>query len=187
MVQQRKVKYLREETTVYVFDTRMESWVNIENMYRGVSIRDKVICRVDLTRYLTCMFKDKTLDEYRNAIMNIITYKMSDVATVSAVLTILAGKDEVFANQLKEILVLCNEEDSFGNCILSAISDVIFNQVIKYTTFFRGEEEVVICCSDGFLYFSTPDDKHVLTLPCGAECEVISHAKNWSSIIEYKE
>lgn len=183
-IRETKLKYTQSYIPVEVYDTGLELWPDIDAYYSGVSIRNRVICRIDLGQYLTDLFSKETIDVWRNAIINIATYRINEIDKISAILIELAKNDNKFADQLQSMLITCDENVSYGEFILQTIANTMLAQVDRYRTFFRGKNEFVICESYGYLYFSTSDDSHVLSLPDNVKVEVISYAKNWSGAIE---
>ena len=111
--------------------------------------------------------------------------KIEDPKQFSDVILQLINDDKVFAEEIVNLYHSCPEEQAFGYHIIRAIADVFKNVESDYRTFFRGRPEVVICISDGYLYFSFEDTDEGPLLRDKLECEVLSYAKNWRGKFRY--
>ena len=173
------VKYLKEVTDVITYDTGLTDWVNIDKLYRNKSLRNKVVVRFDVTEFLSKYFELKTIREYRPVFMMIANGLVTDAEKFSAVLTQLVNTDAVFKKEIVNLFHSCPEESSLGAHIIDSIANVFKSVELNYRSFFRGKPEVVICVSDGWLYFSVEDTEYAPELPNDVKCEVLSYAKNW--------
>lgn len=173
------IKYLKDTTTVTTYDTGLTDWDNLDNLYRGKSLRNKVVVRFDVTKFLNKYFEIETIQEYRPVFMMIANGLVTDPNQFSAVLTQLVNTDKVFAKEVINLFHSCPEESSLGTHIIESIAGVFKSVELNYRSFFRGKPEVVICVSNGWLYFSVEDTEYTPVLPNEVECEVLSYAKNW--------
>lgn len=181
------LKYTKSTTTVITYDTGITDYQNIDNLYRGQSLREKVVCKFD-TAYLLCRyFKPETISKYRPVLMMIAKGQITDANQFSTVIRDFIEKDEVFAKQITSIFHSCPEEQNFGHYIEQCFADVFKNVEADYRNFFRGKPPVVICVSDGYLYFSFEDVITGPVLPDQVQCEVLSYAKNWRGDFRFIE
>lgn len=174
-----KLKYTKEVLNVYTLPTGLRVWDKIDSYYKDYQFRDKVICRIDVVKLLTDTFSKKTLEAYRNAIFNIASLGISDPEKLSNMIITLAKNDVVFASKLNEYYYTCDIDCSFGEYIITSLA----NKILYYEDFFRqsfrGMTQSVICLSAGYLYICLPDVSGKHWMPCNAEVEVLSYAKNW--------
>lgn len=173
------IKYLKETTTVKTYDTGLTDWENLDTLYRGRSLRNKVVLRTDITKYLTKYFMIETITKYRPVFMMIANGTITDPEKFSTIINELVNTDEVFAKEIVHLFHSCPDDYAFGVHIIESIADIFKNVESTFRSFFRGKPEVVICVSDGWLYFSVEDNYYTPELPDNIECEVLSHAKNW--------
>lgn len=183
------VKYTKFTTIVNHHDTELMTWENLDNCYLNQSVRDKVVCKFDATYVLQHYFSKETVTKYREALMKIANAEevALDAKTFSDAITTWLEEDEVFRNNIRTIYYSCPDNSSFGWHIINTFADAIKSVEAKYRSFFRGRPEVVICISNGYLYFSIPDIDYKPVLPDKVECEVLSYAKNWRGEFEYSE
>lgn len=181
------VKYTKRLVDVIVYDTGISDWQDIEECYRGAILRDKVVCRIDATYVLYSYFKKETIEKYRPVFMYIIKGLSTDAEKFSACIKDLMNEDETFRSRIRDIYNSCPEDCSFGWHIINTLANAVLSVEAAYRSFFRGKPEVVVCLSDGYLYFSVEDSDRITTLPCEVNCEVISHAKNWRGTIQFHE
>ncbi len=181
------VKYTKLTTTVTTYDTGLTDWENIESIYRDQSLRDKVVCRLDVTMLLSRYFELDTIRAYRPVIMLIVKGLVTDPTKFSNCIKDFMKLDSKFRSSIQDIYNSCPEEQSFGSYIIDVLADVFKNAESTYRGFFRGKPEVVICVSDGYLYFSIEDSMRVPTLPDKIDCEVLSYAKNWRGEFQFLE
>lgn len=179
------IKYTREQTKVITYDTGLTDWENLDLYYRGQTLRNKVVVRADATIFLRELFSEEIIKKYRPVLMMIAKGLLTDANQFSAVIKDFIKMDEVFANKINYLFHGCPENISFGLYIIENIAGIITDTEARYRTFFRGNPEVVICISDGWLYFSFEDSLTGPTLPDEIECEVLSNAKNWKGQIRY--
>lgn len=173
------VKYTKCKTATKNYDTGLVDYDNIESFYKGQCIRDKVICRLDATYYFRKYFTEETINKYRPALMMLATGQVLDPETLSNVINEFIDIDKEFAKAIVRLFHSCPEDCIFGIYIIQCLADVLINAEQDYRNFFRGKPQVVICLSDGYIYFSVSDVDMKHYLPCNLECEVISYGKNW--------
>lgn len=179
IVDYQSVKYTRESTRVVTYDTGIQDWDNLDELYRGQSLRNKVVCKTDATIFLRELFSEDVIKKYRTVLMMIAKGQVTEPNQFSAVIKDFIKMDSVFANKINYLFHGCPEDRSFGSYIIENIAGIITDTEARYRTFFRGNPEVVICISNGWLYFSFEDSLSGPFLPDKIECEVLSYAKNW--------
>lgn len=179
------LKYTGTVTTVTTYDTGLKDYANIDEIYAMASLREKVVCKMDITFELSRYFKEETIRELRPVLMVIAKGLLTDPVEFSKCITTLINYDERFKKAIRDIYNSCPEDVSFGNHIINVISDTILSTETNYRSFFRGKPEVVICISDGYLYFSVVDVDTVPMLPNKYDLEVLSRAKNWRGVFQY--
>lgn len=181
------VKYTKCSTSVITYDTGLTDWDNIDALYRGAILRDKVVCKMDLAMLLSKYFSADTIKVYRPVLLMLAKGLVTDPIKFSNCIQDLIGKDEVFRNVIRDIFNSCPEDKSFGWHIIDVLADVFKNAESTYRSFFRGKPEVVICISDGYLYFSVEDALREPMLIDRLDCEVLSYAKNWRGDFQFIE
>lgn len=179
------VKYTKYSVTITTYDTGIADWDNVELCYRGESLREKVVCRLDACKFLDKYFLPSTIEKYRPVLMMIMKGIVSDPNTLSKCIYDLIDIDEVFREQIVHMFHSCPEDTTFGVYIIKTLADTLINAEINYRNFFRGLPQTVICISDGYLYFSVEDKNNEALLPDKVECEVLSYAKNWRGVFKY--
>lgn len=180
------VKYTKVITSVTHYDTGLCDWSDIEQAYRNQSLRGKVVCRFDACYFLNAYFSEDIVRKYRPAILMLAKALVLDPNQFSDVIKDLLKMDKVFADKIHDIFHSCPEERSFGWHIIQTLADVFINVESRYRTFFRNRSEVVICVSDGYLYYSFDDTGIGPLLPDRVECEVLSNVKNWNGQYRYR-
>lgn len=180
------IKYTRQLTSVQEYDTGIKDWAGIRDAYEGISIRDKVVCRLDACLSWDRFFKRETIIKYRKALMLIAKGLVTDPKQLSEAILQLVKIDETFSKAINNIFHGCPEDVPFGYHIMQTLANVLISTEEDYRSFFRGKSEVVICISDGYLYFSFEDSEAgPLLIEKDVECEVLSYAKNWKGAIQY--
>lgn len=183
----RKVKYTKEESLVTTYDSGLESWNDIYNILKGISVRNKVICRIDLLEMLEDTFNAETRIKYRNAIMYLANGLCKDANTLSEVLKDLVNIDDVFSSKITMLYHILEEHESLGNKFLNMLSGRLYSFEEYFRQLFRGGSEFVICISDGYLYFSIADADYEVGLPKDFKVEVLSYARYWKGNIKVIE
>ena len=115
----RKVKYTKVETLVTTYDSGIESWNDIYNIFKGSSIRNKVICRLDLLDMLEDTFNEETRIKYRNAIMYLAKGLCTDPVTLSGAFKEFVECDQTFANKITSMYYTLGPQESIGGKFLS--------------------------------------------------------------------
>ena len=179
------VKYTKATCNVLNYDTGLTDWEGLDLIYKDAILRNKVVCKLDvalmLNRYLTV----DTIKTYRPVLMMIAKGTLKDPNQFSGVVNNLISIDEVFHKAIRDIFNSCPEDRSLGDYIIEVFADVFKNAENTYRSFFRGKPEVVICVSNGYLYFSIEDINNKPTLIEELDCEVLSYAKNWKGEFQY--
>lgn len=173
------VKYTKCTTNTVVYDTGLKEWINLDSFYKDECIRDKVICKVDVTYYWKKYFSEEFIKEYRLVLMNIAKGLITDAKLFSGLMTEFIKMDSVFAQAIRDLFNSCPEDTVFGYYIIQCLADTLSSAEADYRNFFRGKPQVVICLSNGYIYFSVSDVNQEHSLPIELDCEVISYGKNW--------
>lgn len=179
------VKYTHDTTKVTTYHTQIQDWDNIENMYRNQQFRDKVICRIDVSYYLERYLQRDTIKQYRPVIMMIAKGLLMDANKFSDIMMYLIDNDSKFVEEIVHLYHSCDEQSTFGHHIIQTFADVFREAENDYRSFFRHKPEVVICVSNGYLYFSFEDTERGPLLPDKVDYEVLSYAKNWKGEVRY--
>lgn len=180
------VKYTKTTTSVTYYDTGICDWADLDEVYRYQSLRGKVVCKMDATYFLNAYFSEETIEKYRPVLLMIAKALVLDPTQFSDVIKDLLKMDPVFALKIHDIFHSCPEDRSFGWHIIQTLADVFINVESRYRTFFRNRPEVVICVSNGFLYYSFDDTGIGPLLPDKVNCEVLSNVKNWNGEFRYQ-
>lgn len=180
----RKVKYANKDTTVVVYDNGLESWYGIDSLFDGLSVRNKVVCRVDLCETLSDFFTKETIQNNRNAILYMAEGLCTDPEILSSALQELVKSDTVFETKITNIFYNMGNNESLGKSFLRQLSARFLEADSEYRSFFRGKTEFVICVSDGYLYFAIGDYDYEVELPYDFNVEVLSYARNWKGKIK---
>jgi len=173
------VKYLKCTVPAISYDTGIVDYQNLDSYFRGVYIRDKVILRVNLSTFFEEFFTKETISKYWVGILMIAKGLCTDPNQLSKVINDLIDKDDVFREKIRYIYLSCPDDVSFGQHIMNTLASVIVKVENEYRSFFRGKPSVVICTSDGYLYFSIEDKDTEPLLPYKVDCEVLSNVKSW--------
>lgn len=181
------IKYTKTDVRVVHYDTGISDWEGIADVYRGQSIRNKVICRFDAAKFLNMYFSEETIRVYRPVLLMLAKAQVTDPTKFSGAIKDFIKMDSVFADKIHYMYHSCPEDVSFGVHVIQCLANVFVNTESRYRTFFRNRPEVVICISDGWLYYSFEDAKDGPLLPDKIECEVLSYAKNWNGNFRYRE
>lgn len=179
------LKYTKNTLTVVTYDTGITDWEGILDAYRNQPLRNKVVCRLDACQFLSMYFTPEFVKKYRPVIMMIMKAQVTDATQFSNVIKDMMQQDSRFKEKLHDIYYSCPEEVSFGSHIIQTLANVLRSTEERYRSFFRHRPEVVICISDGYLYFSVDDDTYLPELPDKVDCEVISYAKSWNGVYRF--
>lgn len=181
------VKYTKSTTTVTTYDTGLTDWKDLDDCYKDMILRDKVVCKMDVSLLLTKYFEEDTVRKYRPVLMLMAKGLITDPVRFSNCVKDFIQCDKKFRSSIHDIYHSCPEEQSFGSHIIDVLADVFKNAESTYRGFFRGKPEVVICISDGYLYFSVEDINKEPMLIERLDCEVLSYAKNWRGNFQFLE
>lgn len=181
------LKYTKIPVNVATYDTGLSDWNDIDDTYRGSTLREKVVCRIDVTNVLTQMFTPDTVNKYKPVIMMIAKGQVTDPNTLSKCIQDFIEMDALFRTRIVQLFHSCPDEDNFGWYVIQAIANLLLNVEAEYRSFFRGTSNVVICVSNGFLYFSIEDVFNEPVLPHKVEWEVLSRVKNWNGKFNFAE
>lgn len=173
------LKYVRSSVKATMYDTGLIDYEDIDSYYRGVTIRDKVILKMDISPFYEKYFEKETIEKYKPAIMMIAKGLVTDPNVLSNVITELVQNDSVFREQITPMFHSCPDNVSFGFHIMNTLAKVPIQVEEEFRSFFRGKPSVVICNSGGYLYFSIEDLNKSPLLPYKVDCEVLSNVKNW--------
>ena len=179
------VKYTKEEAAVIRYDTGFTEWENLDSYYKGRTLRNKVVCKFDAMLLLTDFFTQDIIKEYRDVFIAVAKGTITDPEFFSKVIKATIKADPVFANKITDLYYSCPEDVSFGSYIIMSLANRLSNIEADYRSFFRGSPEVVICMSNGYLYYSFEDSVEGPLLPDKVDCEVLSYAKNWTGNFRY--
>lgn len=181
-----QIKYTKSVASVTCYDTGIADWAGVYEAYKDQVLRGKVVCRMDAASFLNVYFSEETVRVYRPVLLMMAKGLVINAEQFSGAIKDFIKMDAVFAERINDLFHSCPEDVSFGTHIVQSLADVIVNVESKYRTFFRGRPEVVICVSDGWLYYSFDDMMSGPLLPDKAEQEVLSHVKNWNGVFRYR-
>lgn len=181
------LKYTKTPVNVTSYDTGLSDWSNIDETYRGAILREKVVCKIDATNVLTQMFTQETVNKYKPVIMMIAKGQVTEPNTLSKCIQDFIEMDALFRTRIVQLFHSCPDEENFGWYVIQAIANLLLNVEAEYRSFFRGTSNVVICVSNGFLYFSIEDTYKEPVLPHKVEWEVLSRVKNWNGKFNFAE
>ena len=185
MIEERSVKYTKDVIDVKVYDTGLQDWNGLDNLYANKFFRNKVICRFDVVRYLDKYFEEETIRNHRTELLILAKMIVTDPVIYSNAIMEFIRQDAKFRQSIISLYNSCPEDEIFGYYLSKCFADVIKGVEDYFRMYFRGEKEVVICISNGYLYFSVADEDYIPTLPSKVECEVVSCAKAWSGSVKY--
>lgn len=175
----RKPKYTNIMTHVQVFDTGLEKWDNIEEIFK-VPVRNKVICRFDMVNLLSDYFTEESLVKYRDALYFIATGNIKDADLLSKFLKMFLDTDQKFHRGIEKIYHNCPLDKSFGEYIAIDFAMVMLKYQQELSEYLVGKSEFVILNSDGYLYISVPDvTGHKMTFPHADKFKEMYNGKNW--------
>ena len=170
-----RLKYTNIMTNHTIYDSGLEEWEDIVDIYSD-SFKKHVILRVDGMTALSDIFSMKTITELRDVIVTIAKDLFAD-NDLSEVLLHLIDIDVVFRNGINQIYNECPPDKPFGEYIPIALANRIIGYKESLRQQFTGTSNFIICESDGYIYFSIPDELgYKINIP---NIEVISNAKNW--------
>lgn len=181
-----KLKYTKTNISVCTYNTGIKDYINIDNIYRGSKLRDKVIYRVDGIRYLNKYFTDENITKYRAAFLSIIKDEITDPINLSEVIKKLLDIDNVFSEQIINIYHSCPEDNIFGKYLVQAMADCVLNAEKEYIKCFRESNTCVVGMENGYIYFAFDDNYYGPLVPSHINGEVVSYVKNWSGEFRYE-
>lgn len=173
------LKYIRGSVLVTQYDTGWQEYNNIDDYYRGVTIRDKVIIKMDLSKFYEEYFDRETIQKYKQAIYMIAKGQVTDPNKLSKIIMELINNDKTFRSKITSLYYGCPDDISIGWHIMNTLASIPARVEEDFRSFFRGKPSVVICTSGGYLYFSIEDSDRVPVLPYEIDYEVLSNVKNW--------
>ena len=173
------LKYVRGTVPVNEYETGWVDYPDIDSYYRNVTIRDKVIIKMDLAKFYEEYFEKETIAKYKPVIFMIAKGLVTDPTTLSNVIMDFINNDRVFKKQITTLYYSCPDDMSFGHHIMNTLAMIPTRVEEDLRSFFRGKPSVVICTSDGYLYFSIEDTTRIPLLPYEIEYEVLSNVKSW--------
>ncbi len=176
----RRLKYANIMTTVHVYDTMLETWENIYDDFQA-DVRDRVICRHDLIPHLNRFFSEEFISKNRQALLILAQGSIRDPETLSSFITTMLKEDKKFREGINVLWGDCPYDMSFGEYISIGLANELLSYVKKTRERWTGHKEFVICESDGYMYFSVPDDSsYEMRTFDRNDYEVIHYGKNWN-------
>jgi hypothetical protein len=170
------LKYISTAFNATCFDTGLKKINGIENAYKK-GPRGKVIAKIDLVDTLTLWFNEETIKMTRPSLL-CIAQGVCDSETMSKLLNIYMKADAKFRRSINILFNECPYDMTFGKYLSQTIAKRMLSYQDEIKARFVGRSEYYICESDGYLYFSFPDNEgyNFNMYPY----EVISDAKNWN-------
>lgn len=178
------LKYTKRLVDVFTYDSGLESWCDVDELFSETFVRNRVICKFDLIKTFHDLFLPSTIENYRDIVMWLFNRTYDDEDMLSQTIKALMEGDRVFNNKVVNIFYSLRQDESLGNKLLSCLSDRVLEQDSFYRAYFRNKPETFMFISEGYLYFAVADADYVVQLPDKCEVEVISYAKNWNGSIE---
>jgi len=175
---------LKKDATCYKTALGYQVASNVED-YKGISIRNRVIMKLDVISVMTEMFTCDSLSEYRNIIFNIMSGTILDDGKISNLITCLYIADSVFKKHLTELLYF--ETDLQSKCpyiaIVSSFRKEYLREVGRLKSITGAQGCKFVIESEGYLYVAVPDRLFELVLPVHVKEEIVSYGKIWSGEI----
>lgn len=176
----RRLKYANITTTVHVYDTNLETWDNIYDEFK-VNVRSRVICRHDLIPHLNRFFSEEFISKNRQALLILAQGSIKDPETLSNLINTMLEEDTKFREGINILFGDCPYDMSFGEYIGIGLAGELLTFVQRTRERWTGCKEFVICESDGYLYFSVPDEQdYTMKTFDRNDYEVIHYGKNWN-------
>ena len=175
-----ELPYLRIEVEEYETPFGYNVVSNLK-AYSGVSIRNNVIQRIDIISSMSGCFTDENLEKYRSQIFKIMSGEFTDKDSICKVLTHFYRTDKVFNKFVSTNYYFGSSAGkTLYGIIIEAFKDKYLEAYNKAYELLRGNYYKVICESEGYLYFATPDRMDfIVAVPAGYKEETISYAKSW--------
>ena len=175
-----RLKYANIMTNVQEFSTGLSSWENIYEEYK-VSVRGRVVCRHDLIPHLNRFFSEEFISKNRQALLILAQGSIRDADTLSEFINTMLAEDIKFREGINILFSDCPTEQTFGDYIAIGLANEILQYVQQTRDRWTGHKEFVICESDGYMYFSVPDESdYEMKTFNRNEYEVIHYGKNWN-------
>lgn len=174
-----RLKYTHEDIEIITSATGLTTYNGVYDIYKGASLRNRVVCRADVVYVFNKFMSPDVAKMCRDALLRIASGDQSDPELFSSFMLTLAKEDKLFANSLNLMFGLCPTNVSFGGYIACTFANIINDEVEMYRRFFRGSDPMVVCYSDGYIYFSVVDENVIPELPVSIDVEMVSYAKNW--------
>lgn len=176
----RRLKYANITTTVHVYDTNLETWDNIYEDFQA-DVRGRVVCRHDLIPHLNRFFSEEFISKNRQALLILAQGSIKDADTLSSFISTILEEDEKFREGINILFGDCPYDMSFGEYIGIGLAKELIDFVQNTRVRWAGHKEFVICESDGYMYFSVPDDSsYSMCTFDRSDYEVIHYGKNWN-------
>lgn len=156
-------------------------------VYRGVPIRNNVIQRIDVINSMTDCFSQEIIEKYRVQIFKIMSGEFRDMDSICQVFTHFYKVDKVFNKFVSTNFYFGDSSGkSLYDVIIKAFRDKYLEAYDKAYLLLRDSYYKVICESEGYIYFVTPDRvDFVVDVPVGYKEEVVSYAKSWKGVYNY--
>ena len=150
-----RLYYVNKNTNVITTSNGFEEVVDVDDFYKDVYIRNVYVVKVDLFLYLTEIFSEHTLKNYREILYYIFSGSVKDLNKCTNAILYLYSNDKIFKRYFNSILLFKNEEylnmnnfDTLMNIIKDSIEliKVKIERLVSYTK--------ILFLSKGYLYFS---------------------------------
>lgn len=158
------------------------------NMYEGVSIRNNVICKVDMLTFLVGeIMTAASYEEYRDEVLAIAANLSDNVKLISEVLKTLYLKDAKFQAYLGELFYFRKSESTLLQRVIHDLSEKLCARRDEVWASVSRCGYKYIAENEGYLYFAVRDNYDDKFLPSGIKGEVVSCAKVWNGLFKERE
>ncbi len=152
---------------------------NLDSIFRGITARDKVICRSDLLTSLRDVVTEENLKKYRELLWAVLSGKLTDATSVSQILTAFYTDDKKFKEYITAQFYLERSNDSFGIQVLKDLIQRVATTEQVWRTHLKPQGVKVFEVANMYVYYAVDDIAMTLSLPKNCVCEVLSNAKIW--------
>lgn len=161
----------------------------IDDAYRGVNIRNRIIVKVDILPVLTMFCTKNTLIDYRGVVFRLMSGVYIESKDISCVMNALYQEDVEFHGYI-------NRQYVFNEMALKeSLYTIVCNDMIcaydMYTNYLvdksRERGYKYVAESEGYVYLSVPDGISKMWVPEKYGVEVVSNAKGWDGSLERYE
>lgn len=179
------LKYVSDIVEIHNYRTGLRDYIDIDDIYAETKMRNRVVAKIDLFEMMRDTFTAETVSEYRDVLLMIAEGEVEDAQLLSNALKELYLSDPAFKKKLKQLIDECPPDEIIGEYIEQALANRFIQLEQEYKSAFRNKDEVVVCVSHGYLYYSFSDDEEGPMLPFRVESEAVSNAKKWQGNIRY--